>query len=78
MNLNLRQGIKVILMIFLGILWGIFFAIFLDNFFGAMFMEKYFGRIFLEKSFGKNFYGEEFFGRNSLFMFLKLFEYERD
>ena len=41
---------------------------------------EFFGRIFREK-FWKDFFGEDFFGRNSLFILLKsaiLFESERD
>ena len=52
--------------IFLDLL-GNFLGIFLDDFFGAI-LRNFFGEIFLE----------DFFGRNSLFTLLKLFESERD
>ena len=69
LNLNLKQGIKVIL--YLHTFFKGFFLEFLDDFFGGMFMEEFFGRIFL---------GEIFLGRNFLggIICLKLFEYERD
>ena len=87
LNLNLKQGIKVIL--YLHTFFKGFFLEFLDDFFGGMFMEEFFGRIFWEDFFGgifwedffgRNFFGEEFFGRNFLggIICLKLFEYERD
>ena len=63
LNLNLKQGIKVILHLhtfsskelfwkFLGNFWGIF----LDDFFAGMFMEEFFGRDFLQGCFGGFFF----------------------
>jgi hypothetical protein len=60
-----------------GIFWGIF-----RGFIGGMVLENFLGGIFLEDFFGGICFGgiflEELFGRNSLFTFLKLFEYEKD
>ena len=67
LNLNLKQGIKVILYLhsffkgfFLEFL-GEFFWNFLDNFFGGMFMKEFFARNFL-----RGIFLEEFFERNIL------------
>ena len=57
----------------------IFWRNFWRNFLGGIFWEKFFGKIFLAGIFLRGFFwGEEFFGRNSLFTLLKLFDYERD
>ena len=53
---------------------GEFFGNFLEDFFGGIFL----GEIFWEEVFLEGTFWEELQRRNSLFILLKLFEYERN